>query len=158
MRRAAGLLALSSWLLVGPVAAWQSAPLPAKSDLERLQGRWEGRGPGGPCTIVIEGSTLIYTQPHTDTTQPQFRYKTSFTLPEATGPKQIHATILEYSFDNPQDIGTVVVTIYEVDDETLRLGVVEDFKELPEEPIVGDWEWVMDLYELERSQPPLGGV
>ena len=44
---------------------------------------------------------------------------------------------MEYSFENPQDIGTIVVTIFEADDATLRLGVVEDFEKLLENPVVG---------------------
>ena len=147
-------MSLIALLLSGTLTASQNAPTTPPTDLERLQGHWEGGGPGGPCTIVIEGNSLVYSQPQSDPSEPQFWYKTTFTLPpapEGTGPKQLHATIVEYSFENPQDIGTIVVTIYEVDDATLRLGIVEDFKELPDEPIDGDWEWVMDLYELERA-------
>lgn len=133
---------------------WQASATQAKTDLDLLQGSWQGQGPGGPCTVEIEGNSLVYRQPQTDPSDPQFWYRTEFTLPDASGPKQLHATILEYSYENKQDVGTVVVTIFEVDagvdGGTLRMGIVESFKELPEEPIVGDWEWVMDLYELER--------
>lgn len=147
------LLTLLILFFVIFLTGWLTSATESTTDLELLQGHWQGQGPGGPCTVVIKGNTLVYRQPQTDPSEPQFWYRTEFTLPDATGPKQLHATILEYSYENKQDIGTVVVTIYEVGDATLRMGIVEDFEELPEEPVVGDWEWVMDLYELERVEP-----
>ena len=148
------IVVLCSWAVVAWLTACQTAPTRIPTDFDRLQGHWQGRGPGGACTVVIEGNVLTYTQPHTDPSEPQFRYKTTFTLPKATGPKQMHATIVENSFPDQPHVGTVVVSIYEVDMETLRLGVVESHVELPEEPVVGDWEWVRDLYELERVRTP----
>ncbi len=134
--------------------ACRSLPAQVSEDLERLQGFWEGRGPGGPCSVTISGNSLRYTQPSADSSRPKFWYETTFTLPGGTDPKQLHATIVENVHQD--DIGTVVVTIFKIDDETLTLGVVKDFEEPPTEPVVGDWEWAFDQYHFERAQPSEG--
>jgi len=127
-------------------------PVRADTDLGRLQGYWAGRGPGGDCSVTISGNSLNF---HA---REDFWYKTTFTLPAATGPKQIHATVIEDSSPPGQKhIGTVVVALYEIEGEKLTLGVVEDFEEPPTEDIVGDWDWIMDIYYLERAQPPERG-
>ncbi|MEM7049241.1 MAG: hypothetical protein AAF604_06255 [Acidobacteriota bacterium] len=132
-------------LLLAPLlTASQSGPLRPATELELIQGVWEGRGPGGPCIVTIEGNTLSYRQPSSD-----FWYETTFTLPEGTEPKQLHATIVANVHDD--DIGTVVVTIYKLEGDQLTLGVVEDFSEAPTDPVVGDWDWVADMYDLERA-------
>lgn len=118
------------------------------ADLERLQGTWEGKGPGGNAAVTISGSSLRYTQPPNDA----FWYETTFTLPEAAGPKQLHATIVDNGSSGRPHIGTVVVTIFKIEDGVLTLGVVEDFEGPPTQPIVGDWEWTFDQWVLERAE------
>lgn len=45
------------------------------------------------------------------------------------------------------------VTIFKFEEETLTLGVVDDFEGPPPEDITGDWDWAFDQYTLERAAP-----
>lgn len=139
-------------LLVALLTACQSMPAQTATDLRRLQGHWQGIGPGGECSVIISGNSLVYVQPSGDAST-EFRYETTFTLPAATGPKQLHATIVRNHWPDQAGVGKVVVTIFEVEDEALTLGVVNDFDGPPAEPVVGDWDRVSDLYNLERAEP-----
>ncbi len=135
-------------LLAVFVTASQSAQMLPKSDLERLQGHWEGKGPGGACSVTISGNALRFQS------RPDFWYETTFTLPDATGPRQLHATIVKDSSSEQRDIGTVVVALFKVESEALTLGVVKDFDGSSTEPIVGDWEdGVSDIYKFEKAPP-----
>jgi hypothetical protein len=136
-------LLLAAWL-----TACQSLPTRTTTDLSRLQGYWQGRGPGGDCSVTISGNSLRF---HA---RADFWYETTFTLPAGTDPKQLHATIVKDSSSEQVHIGTVVVAIFKIEDGKLTLGVVEDFDGPPAEAVVGDWDWVMDIYHLERAQPP----
>ncbi len=103
--------------------------------------------------MSISDNSLYYTQPKADETKPEFWYETTFTLPGGAAPKQLHATIIDNNFHD--DIGTIVVIIFKFEEDgKLTMGVVEDFEEPPPSSIVGDWEWVRDIYYLERAQPP----
>lgn len=136
------------------LTACASLPTHSHLDFEQLQGRWEGKGPGGSSSVTITGDTLHF---HA---REDFWYETQFTLPPVDGPKQLHATILKDGSGRTKDIGTLVVTIYKFESldgtpepsgiDELTLAVVEDFKEPPSEPVVGDWEWVADIFELKR--------
>src|SRR5687768_4758507 len=80
-------LALSSAALF---TAGQSATTRTDAELKRLQGYWEGEGAGGKCSITITGASLLY---RAGTNW----FKTTFTLPEGTDPRQLHATIADCS-------------------------------------------------------------
>lgn len=137
-------------LLLGLLCtACQSMPTQTAMDLERLQGHWEGQGPGGAISVTISDRSLRYTQPNADPEKPpSFWYDTTFTLIPDTDPKQLHATIVDNVHET--HIGTVVVTIFKIEGETLTLGVVEDFEAPPTEPIVGDWDWAFDQFVVDR--------
>ena len=141
-----------AFLLAAVFTAPQSASAQLAPDLHRLQGHWVGEGPGGACSVTISGNSLLYTQPAADETKPDFFYETTFTLPPDTDPKQLHATILRNSSPEPADIGRVVVVL-KIEDETLTLGVVEDFDGPVTKPIAGDWERTIDRYYLEKARP-----
>lgn len=141
------------FVLVALFTTSQSAPAQLAPDLQSLQGTWVGEGPGGACSVTISGNSLLYTQPATDDTKPDFFYETTFTLPPDTDPKQLHATILRNSSPEPADIGRVVVVLFKIEDETLTLGVVEDFDGPVTKPIAGDWERTIDRYYLEKARP-----
>jgi hypothetical protein len=133
-------------LLATMLTACQSWPPRTPTDLDLLQGYWEGHGPGGPCSVTLSDDALYFRA------REDFWFETRFTLPEATGPKQLHATITDESSPEKENVGTVVVTLFEVEGEKLTLGVVEDFEGPPTSPIVGDWDWIFDIYELERAR------
>lgn len=134
-------LLLATWF-----TACQSLPTRTVPDSGRLQGYWQGDGPGGECSVTISGNTLHYSQ------REDFWFETTFTLPAGTDPEQLHATIIKESSPQGANIGTVVVTLFKLEDTTLTLGVVEDFKGPPESPVIGDWERVMDIYYLKRAE------
>ncbi len=145
-----------SWLLQRTHLVWVIAILAAchvqsprtAADLEPLQGYWEGRGPGGECSITISGDSLYFRA------REDFWYDTSFTVLADKDPKQLHATILRDSSKEQKHIGNVVVAIFKIEDGELTLGVMGDYEGPPSEPVVGDWDWAMDIYVLHRAQPP----
>jgi hypothetical protein len=137
-----GALAL---LLAALFTACQSAPTRMAPDLRRLQGYWEGYGPGGKCSVTISGNSLHFRA------RADFWFETTFTLPAGGDPRQLHATII--SSPEKTTIGSVVVVIFEIEDGTLNLGVIEDFDGPPTDPVLGDWDRAMDRYYLERAQP-----
>jgi hypothetical protein len=104
--------------------------------------------------VTISGNSLSYYQPARDPEGADFWYATTFTLPAGTEPKQLHATILKNSSPEPADIGRVVVVLYEIEDETLTLGVIDDFEGPSVEPVIADWDQAIDRYHLERSTDP----
>ena len=82
-----GAFALS---LAALLTAGQSTPTRTAVELNRLQGYWEGEGAGGKCSITIVGNSLHYRNSGG-------WFKTTFTLPAGTDPRQLHATIKECS-------------------------------------------------------------
>ena len=89
---------------------------PATSELQRLQGYWEGNGAAGPCSITITGNSLHF-YARTD-----FWFETTFALPAGKDPQQLHATI-KNSAPPTNGIGEVVFAIYKIEDGTLTLAV-----------------------------------
>jgi hypothetical protein len=81
-------------------ATAQLLPPRTAVELSHLQGHWEGAGAGGKCSITITGDTLHY---RAGTNW----WKTTFTLPPATDPQQLHATIKESSPPSKDAIGQV---------------------------------------------------
>lgn len=145
-------LVLVTCLIVVPLLACKSLPVAPSidgvSDLDRLQGHWQGRGPGGPCTVIISGETLRYEQPTSG--DDEFWYDTTIALRDGTDPRQIAARIVDN--DSQDHLGTVVVILYELGDDaqTLNLGIVNSFEESPPSHIQGDWDRVIDFYELAK--------
>jgi uncharacterized protein (TIGR03067 family) len=125
---------------------------PTTAELQLLQGTWEGTweeagvGDQPPVkspekiTITITGNSLHY---HRNT---NFWFKTTFTLPAGTDPKQLHATIKDSG--GKDSIGQVVVAIFKIEDGTLTLatdnGAGEALKVFENAP---------NRYELRKVQP-----
>ena len=122
------------------------------AELRRLQGYWERDGAGSKCSITITDNSLHYYE------RPDFWFETTFTLPTGTEPQQLHATIKDCS--PPADsIGQVVFAFFKIEDGTLTLAVIEDFKRPPPNPVItdSDWtiiesDWTLDRYYLQRIQ------
>ncbi len=93
-----------------------STHLRTTSDLDRLQGYWEGEGPPGKISVTITGNSLRF---HART---DFWYETTFTLPAGEDPLQLRA-IIKNSSPPAKDIGHVVFAIFKIEDGTLTLAV-----------------------------------
>lgn len=134
------LLALSSAALL---TADQNITSPADAELKRLQGYWEGEGEGGKCSIAITNSTLFY---RAGTSW----FQTTFILPKSTDPRQLHATITESSAPKDNSVGTVVTTIFKIEDETLTLVTFHG----SEKPSPEAFDNVPGRYTVKKAQPP----
>jgi len=110
------LLCLQAGCTTRPPTASELQPLQGSSELQRLQGYWEGDGAAGPCSITITGNSLHF-YARTD-----FWFETTFALPAGTDPLQLHATI-KNSAPPTNGIGDVVFAIYKIEDGTLTLAV-----------------------------------
>jgi uncharacterized protein (TIGR03067 family) len=119
--------------------AESGAPTPLAEDLKALQGHWEGEGSGGKCWITIEGNSLHYRNSGG-------WFKTTFTLPAGTNPRQLHATIKECSPPSDSAIGTVVYAIFKIEDGTLTLADGSD--EPPK-----SFEDASSRYTVKKVQP-----
>lgn len=120
------------------LGAEAGGPSPVADELKRLQGHWEGEGAGGKCSITIEGDSLLYRNA-------QGWFKTTFTLPAGTEPRQLHATIKECSPPSDSSIGTVVHAIYKIEGGTLTLA---DFDPAGEPPV--SFEEASNLYVVKK--------
>ena len=110
-----GALALS---LAALFTACPSTPAQTAAELEPLQGYSEGEGAGGKCAITITGNLLHY---RAGTNW----WKTTFTLPAGTDPRQLHATIKDSSPPSKDAIGEVVFGIFKIEDGTLTLATCD---------------------------------
>ena len=99
-----------------PTTSPELQPLQSSSELQRLQGYWEGDGAAGPCSITITGNSLHFYA------RKDFWFQTTFALPAGTDPMQLHATI-KNSAPPTNGIGEVVFAIYKIEDGTLTLAV-----------------------------------
>jgi uncharacterized protein (TIGR03067 family) len=119
---------------------------PTASELQPLQGTWEGFLAGnkaaGKITITITGNSLHF---HRDK---DFWFETTFTLPADTDPQQLHATIKRCA--TPDLIGKVVVSIFKIEDGTLILAGFEDPAAKP--PKIFEGEGIM-RHEFRKVQP-----
>ncbi len=143
-------------LLLGMQAGCKTNP-PAATDLQLLQGTWEGfslrDGPPvkgtNTITVTITGNSLHF---HRDT---NFWWKTTITLPADTNPRQLHATIKDCHDCPPQQensIGQVVVAIFKIEDGTLTLATGNGDGEAPKSfEATGDNG--LNRYELRKVQP-----
>jgi pimeloyl-ACP methyl ester carboxylesterase len=134
-------------LLAAFSTGFLSTPAGMAGDLERLQGDWDGHGPGGECSVTISGNSLNFRA------RADFWYETTFTLPAGTDPKQLHATIVRNSLPQQSDIGKVVVALFKIEDGTLTLGVIDDFEGPLASPVATSWDKAIDRYHLKKVQP-----
>ena len=121
--------------------AESGTPTPLAEELKPLQGHWEGEGAGGKCSITIAGNSLHYRNS-------AGWYKTTFTLPAGTDPRQLHATIKECSPPSSNAIGTVVFAIFKIGDATLLLAE-DDMSDKPPKTFAG----ASSRYDLKKVQP-----
>ena len=124
-----------------PPGAESDTPSPLAEELKPLQGHWEGEGAGGKCSITIVGNSLLYRNS-------AGWFKTTFTLPAGTDPRQLHATIKECSPPSDSAIGTVVYAIFKIEDGTLTLA---DFDPSGEPPKT--FEGASNRYTVKKVQP-----
>ena len=154
LKKALGLTALSlllPCLLLG-LQAGCTTNKPAASELQRLQGKWEGVMVGqekdGRITITITGNSLHF---HRDS---NFWFDTTITLPAGTGPKQLHATI-KHSAAPEDSNGKVVLAIYKIEDGTLTLAGIRTPDS--EDGLPNSFENVKETmsgrFELRKVQP-----
>ena len=120
---------------------------PTASELQRLQGKWEGVMVGqekdGKITITITGNSLHF---HRDT---NFWFETTITLPAGKDPKQLHATIKGCPPSQADSISQVVRAFFKIEDGTLTLATIgDDAEETPK-----GFEAAPNRYELRKVQP-----
>ena len=94
-------------------------------------------------TITISSNSLHF---HRDA---NFWFKTTFTQPVGTDPKQLHATIKDCPSGQESSVGKVVVAIYKIEYGTLTLVALGDEEDTPK-----SFEATKDnRYELWKVQP-----
>src|SRR5688572_18974311 len=98
-----------------------AASPPVASELQLLQGTWEGAMVGDEShqkiTITITNNSFHF---HRDK---NFWFETTITLPAGTDPKQLHATIKGCAPGQESSVGKVVLAIFKIEDGTLTLAV-----------------------------------
>jgi len=133
----------------------QAAPPPTtpsstNSELQRLQGTWEGAVVGDEShqklTITITGNSFHF---HRDA---NFWFKTTITLPAGTDPKQLHATIKGCAPGQESSVGKVVVAIFKIEDGTLTLATKGGGAEETAKSFEATEEG-LTRYELQKVQP-----
>ena len=138
-----------------PTASEQQRPqaAPADSELQRLQGTWEGVVVGDKSdnkyTITITGDSFHF---HRDS---NFWFATTITLPADTDPQQLHATIKEGAPGQEASVGEVVVAIFKIEDGLLTLAVRGGGDEAPKSFEAAE-DQGLTLYELRKVQPGSG--
>ena len=90
--------------------------------------------------MTIAGDSLYFYQ------RPDHQYDTTFTLVPGTDPPELHATIL----DSPRtsgSVGELVIAIYEFEDGTLNIAVVDKSDGEP-----ASFDHATSRYRFERAQ------
>jgi uncharacterized protein (TIGR03067 family) len=128
------------------------------SELLRLQGSWQGVQLGeksdDKIAITITGNSLHYHSLNSTSW-----WKASFTLPAGTTPQQLRATIIAYQQPNDtgtNHIGTVIGTIFKIEDETLTLAASGDGGAEPPKTFPSDSttsQSPTSCYVLKKVQP-----
>jgi len=128
-----------------------AANQPIAVELQRLQGTWEGVMAGqennGYITITISSNSLHF---HRDA---NFWFKTTFTQPVGTDPKQLHATIKDCAPGQENSVGKVVVAMYKIEDGTLTLVALGDDDEERPKSFEAAQDKGLSRYELRKVQP-----
>ena len=120
---------------------------PTNSELQLMQGTWEGVLVGDNAhqkiTITITGDSLHF---HRDT---NFWVETVMTLPAGKDPKQLHATIKGCPPPQADSIGKVVRAFFKIEDATLTLATIDDNAEETQK----SFETAGTRYELRKIHP-----
>ena len=114
------------------------------SDLQRLQGSWEGEGPPGRISVTITGNSLHFYA------REDFWYEATFTLPTGNDPQELRATINDTSAA-ASDVGEVVFAIVKIEEGILTLAV-NDGSGLPPLTFSG----ALSRYDLKKVESPEG--
>jgi uncharacterized protein (TIGR03067 family) len=121
---------------------------PTSEQTQPLQGSWEGvevgREANGKCTMTITGNSIHFQGGNTNEW-----YKTTFTLPAGTDPKQLRATITDCP--QPDYIGKVGFSIFKIDDGTLTL--VGHEPGVPDAPKTFDGDETSRTFVFKKAQP-----
>jgi uncharacterized protein (TIGR03067 family) len=135
-------------------AATELQPLqaaPTASDLQRLQGRWEGVVVGDKSddkyTVTVTGNSFHF---HRD---PKFWFATTITLPADTDPRQLHATIRGGAPGQEDAVGKVVVAIFKIEDGLLTLATRGGGGEEAPKSFEAAEDKGLTRYELRKVQP-----
>lgn len=124
-----------------------AVPQPIDTELQALQGTWEGIMVGhesdGKITITITGNTLQF---HRDE---NFWFETAITLPADKDPKQFHATIKDCPPPQASSIGEIVRAFYKIEGGLWTLATIGDDAEETSK----SFEAAGTRYELQRAQP-----
>ena len=127
-----------------------AANQPMAVELQPLQGTWEGFMVGqekANITITISSNSLHF---HRDA---NFWFKTTFTQPVGTDPKQLHATIKDCPSGQESSVGKVVVAIYKIEYGTLTLVALGDGDEETAKSFEATEGKGLTRYELRKVQP-----
>ena len=124
---------------------------PTASELQRLQGTWEGVVVGDKSddkyTITITGNSLHF---HRDS---KFWFATTITLPAGTDPRQLRATIRDGAPGQESSVGKVVVAIYKIEDGKLTLAATGDGDEATPKSFEAAEDKGLTRYELRKVLP-----
>jgi len=120
---------------------------PTAAALQRLQGYWEGELLGGAvkCSVTIKDNSLHFYS------RPDFWYKTTFTLPAGTEPRQIRTTIKDTAANATNDIGKVIVAIFKIEEGTLSLAVNQDPAGPPPKAFPNEPNLPIARYDLKKA-------
>ena len=153
LKESRGFTALSlllPFLLLG-LQAGCTAAAPTDSELQRLQGTWEGVVVGdrsdNKYTITITGNSFHF---HRDS---NFWFATTITLPADTDPRQVHATIEDCAPGQESSVGKVVVAIYKIEDGKLTLAAVGEGTDETRKTFEAAEDEGWTRYELRKVQP-----
>jgi uncharacterized protein (TIGR03067 family) len=124
---------------------------PTHSELQLLQGKWEGVTVGDQppqnVTVTITTNSFHF---HRDT---NFWFETTISLPTGTDPKQLHATIKNCAPGQENSVGKVVIAIYKIEDGKLTLAAKGDGDEETPKSFETTENRGLTRYELRRVQP-----
>ena len=140
-----------------PTALEQQRPqaAPRDSELQRLQGTWEGVVVGDKSekkhTITVTGNSFHF---HRDS---NFWFATTITLPADTDPRQLHATIDDCAPGQESSVGQVVVAIFKIEDGLLTLAASGGGGEETPKSFEAAEDQGLTLYELRKVQPQTKG-
>jgi len=135
-----------------PTASERQRPqaAPRDSELQRLQGTWEGvvvgDGSDNKYTITISGNSFHF---HRDS---NFWFATTITLPADTDPRQLHATIEDCAPGQESTVGKVVVAIFKIEDGLLTLAASGGGGDETPKSFEAAEDQGLTLYELRKVQ------
>src|SRR5215213_5115373 len=125
-----------------------STPAPSASELQRLQGTWEGVVVGDKSddkyTVTITGNSFHF---HRDS---KFWFATTITLPADTDPRQLRATIKDGAPGQESSVGKVVAAIFKIEDGLLTLAPLGDGDEATPKSFEAAEDQGLARYELRK--------